>query len=272
MSTGANAALTISGPGTANITVQPGSGTNSFATTTANTIDINNGGASNVTIDGIIPQSNVSATSASAVFVQSHTGGTIAFPKNVTSINGGGVYLASNAGSTINFTGGTMALSTGANDGFTAVGGGTVNVTGTDNTVTTSTGIAVFITNTTIGASNVTFKTVTAGTSSGGPFNGILLSTTGSAGGLKVTGSGTADSGGIIQKTTGAGISLFSTTGPSFDRMNIRDTASSGVGSVSTGQITNFSFTNGTINNSGTAGTPPTSPSTSTSRQTSPAS
>jgi len=255
MSTGANTAFTISGAGNVNVTVQPAAGINSFASTTGTTVDINNGGSGNVTLDGTISQSNGAATTAKAVSVANHTGGTLAFPKNVTSTNGAGISLSSNTGSTINFSGGTMNLSTGANGAFTATGGGTVNVTGANNTVTTTTGVAVTVTSTIIGASDLTFKNVTAGTGASGPSSGIVLNTTGSSGGLKVTGTGSADSGGIIQKTSGPGISLTSTKGPSFDRMNIHDTAGSGVRGGSTGvaaQITDFTFTNGSINNSGT--------------------
>ena len=48
-----------------------------------------------------------------------------------------------------------------------------------------------------------------------------MLNTTGSSGGLAVTGTGAAASGGTIQNTTGVGISLTSTFEPSFTSLNI---------------------------------------------------
>ncbi|MFX5522107.1 hypothetical protein ABTD78_22830, partial [Acinetobacter baumannii] len=57
---------------------------------------------------------------------------------------------------------------------------------------------------TTIGASNVTFQDIS---SSGGSATGIILNTTGSSGGLHVTGSGATvgiGGGGVIANKTGA--------------------------------------------------------------------
>ncbi len=248
MSTGANAALTISGPGTANVTIQPTSGTNSFASTTANTVDINNGGSGNVTIDGTISQSNGAPTTAKAVSVQNHTGGTVAFPKNVTSANGGGVFLNTNTGSTMNFTGGTMVLSTGANDAFTATGGGTVSVTGANNTLTSTTGRALNVASTTIGASNLVFKSI----SSNGAVNGILLNSTGSSGGLTVTGTGSAGTGGTIQNSTDSGVQTNGTTNLNLSWMTVQNNGNAlnegGLRLVNvfgTGQLTSTTVTGG---------------------------
>jgi large repetitive protein len=85
--------------------------------------------------------------------------------------------------------------------------------------------------------------------------SGIILNTTGTSGGLTVTGDGNTSiggdsSGGTIQHTTGVGIALTSTTDASFMNMNIQSTGRSGI--AGTG-VTNFTFNNGTINNSGTA-------------------
>ena len=63
-------------------------------------------------------------------------------------------------------------------------------------------------------------------------------------------GTGSAGSGGTIQKTTSDGILLTSTFSPSFDRMIIKNTAASGVNGTT---VTNFTFTNGTIDTCGTA-------------------
>src|SRR5262249_20552133 len=186
-----------------------------------------------------------------AVNVTGKSGGTIALSGQITD-NGGsgsGINLTSNTGATINLTGG-VSLSTGASPAFTATGGGTVNVTGSANTLATTTGTALNVANTTIGASGLSFKSIAAN----GAANGIVLNTTGSRGGLTVSGNanssvGGDSSGGTIQNTTGTGISLISTMSPSFTNMNIQSTSGSGISGTG---VTNFTFKNGTINNSGT--------------------
>ena len=79
-----------------------------------------------------------------------------------------------------------------------------------------------------------------------------MLSSTGNLGGLTVTGDGGGTnngSGGTIQNTTGHGISLTNTRDVVLDQMNIQSTVGSGIDGT---DVTNFTFTNGTINNSGT--------------------
>jgi hypothetical protein len=141
-----------------------------------------------------------------------------------------------------------LSLGTGANPGFSASGGGTVTVAGTTNIIVSTTGTALTVSNTTIGAGGLNFRSISAN----GAANGIVLNNTGSLAGLTVTGDGaTANSGGIIQYTTGDGISLTNTRNPSFTRMNIQNTGANGVyGTL----VTNFTFTNSTINNSGLSG------------------
>ena len=90
-----------------------------------------------------------------------------------------------NTGGTITFTGG-LTLSTGASAAFTATDGGTVNVcdenpcggaTPVVSTLTTTTGTALNVANTTIGAGGLTFQSI----ASSGAANGIVLSGTGAA-------------------------------------------------------------------------------------------
>ncbi len=122
--------------------------------------------------------------------------------------NGAGIRLASNTGGTATFRGG-MALDTGANTAFSATGGGTVNVCATSlcggggstviNTIGATTalvGRAVEITDTTIGASGVTFRSIAVNQGSTAPDTvAIVLDDTG-AGTFTVTGDGTTSSGG----------------------------------------------------------------------------
>jgi hypothetical protein len=218
---------------------------NGGAITNASNADVAiTGGTAAITYNGTITDDL-----GTLVSIANSTGGTKAFGGAITDGNdgdGSGIALTSNTGATITFTGGVV-LSTGANPAFTATGGGTVTVTGT-NTIATTTGTALNVANTTIGASGLTFR----GISANGAANGIVLNNTGSSGGLAVTGTGSSGTGGTIQNTTSHGILLTTTRNASFNNMIVQNTAGSGV--RGTTAVTNFAFTNSTINNSGTGG------------------
>ncbi len=246
-------------------------GTNNIAlatggTTLAGTLTISAGALSGATSDAFVisgtgtssanitDNGTINNTTARPVNIQSKNSGTLTFAGAVTG-TGNGVLLNSNTGATINFTGG-INLSTGVNAAFTATGGGTVNATQNNtsiiNTLATTTGTALNVQNTTIGASNLTFRSI----SSNGATNGIVLNNTGTSGGLIVSGNGgTCTSaitctGGAIQNTTIA-VSLSSTSNISIDRMWILNTTDSGVKGT---LVNNFSFTNGKVDTSGTGG------------------
>ena len=163
------------------------------------------GGSADVTLGG-----TVSDTSGTFVSVTGQTGGTKDFNGKLTS-SGGGVALSSNSGATMRFDGG-LALSTATADAFSATGGGTVAVTdpaADNNVLTTTTGTPLTVSNTSIHSDDLTFERIA---SNGAP-SGVVLSNTGSAGGLSVTGAGgtcTAGTptctGGTIQASTAAGV------------------------------------------------------------------
>lgn len=185
------------------------------------------GGTGVITYGGTITKAN---NAQRPVSVANKTGGSVTFTGGITANTGPtlplGISLTSNTGSTVNVQGG-LALSTGANPAFTATGGGTVNVTGAANTLTTTTGTALNVANTTIGADGLTFQSI----SSNAAANGIILSNTGTTnGGLTVTGTGSAGSGGTIQNSTGTGILLTSTRNVVLNRMNITGSADDGIG------------------------------------------
>ena len=75
-----------------------------------------------------------------------------------------------------------------------------------------------------------------------------MLNDTGSSGGLIVTGTGAAASGGTIQNTTGVGISLTSTFEPSFTSLNITATGSHGLEATS---VTGLTYQDATIFSAG---------------------
>ena len=176
------------------------------------------GGTGDVTVG-----TSISTTTAGrSVQVIGHTGGTVALSGAIDD-NGLGVDLESNTGATINLTGNMTIDTVGANTGFNATGGGTVNVLTGTNDVNTSagTGVAVNIASgTVIGGSGVTFHSVSAD----GAAYGIRLNGAGS--GFTVTGTGTTDaSGGTIQNISQRGIEVLSTNAVSLSNITLTNTA-----------------------------------------------
>jgi hypothetical protein len=208
--------------------------------TNATGTDFNiSGSNATVTYDGTITD-----TTGRVVSVASTTGGTKSFTGAITNNGGTGISLTGNAAATtINFSG-TIILSTGSSDAFTATGGGTVSASDTSSTITTTTGAAINVANTNIGASNLKFKSVTAGTAASGPANAIILNTTGASGGLIISGTGSAGSGGTIQKTTSNSIQLTSTKNVDLSFMNIQN---SSAGAISGTGVNGFSLTSCSI-------------------------
>lgn len=168
---------------------------------------------------------------AVGILAQNNTGGTITFngdgttldgdpadvTKSLSTGTGNAVSLLTNTGTTFHFAGG-MTLASTSGTSFNATGGGTVNVSGAGNTANATSGTAVRITDTNIGAtSGVVFRNVSA---SGGT-TGILLSNTGNTGGgFGVMGDGaTAGSGGTIQNTQ-TGASFTTARNIHLERMN----------------------------------------------------
>ncbi len=206
-------------------------------------IDID-GGSATVTSDGAITNSagrsvEVSgvtggsvelsgdiADTGAGIQIDGNTGGTITLSGTSKVVNVGanpGVTVLNNTGATIAFTGGGLDVDVTSGAGFAATGGGTVTVEGTGNSVLSTTGTAVDISNTTIGAAGVAFQRVDAN----GATNGIVLDDTG-AGAFTVSGTGTTDgSGGTITATTGDGVVLTSASAVSLANMIIGDAAAS---------------------------------------------
>jgi hypothetical protein len=245
---------------TGSVTANGGSISGSSGTAfNVGTATANSGGGSNVTYGGSISKTS----SGRPVEVRNRTGGTVLL--NGTASGGitcntscTGINLGTNGAGTVTFAGG-MVLSTGGNTAFNATGGGTVNVCATNdcaagtavvNTLTTTTGTALNVSSTNIGGSGLTFRSITVSGNGTNPTNGVVLNATGSNAGLTVTGTGSASSGGTIQNTGSHGIMLTNTRDVMLDRMNIQSTGASG---VSGSEVTNFTFTNGTVNNSGNA-------------------
>lgn len=183
------------------------------------------------------------SSTTQGISIQNSNGGSINFNNptiSITMTTGNAVSLTGNTGGTINFATGSggngMDLITTTGIGFNATGGGTVNITGSGNTINSTSGATALNVNaTTIGASDLNFQSIS---SSGGTATGIILDNTGSSGGLVVNGDGTNtavggnSSGGTIANktgadgstTTGVGIYLNNTRNVVLRRMTINGT------------------------------------------------
>jgi hypothetical protein len=128
------------------------------------------------------------------------------------------------------------------------------------NTISTTSGAALSVKDTEIGAAGLTFRSISAGTTSYTSGVGIVLENTGTApqnGGLTVTGNGTAQSGGIIRRKTGAdgatnagiGIYLNATKNASFSWMDLNRLDNSGIAGRN---VSGFLLANSVINGAGT--------------------
>jgi hypothetical protein len=217
---------TFTFPATANI-VSPSTG---------NLVSILNS-APTFTYSGAFTKANNNVT---GILVSSNTGGSVTFngtgTRSISSGTAAAVNLANNGSTSILFSGGGLSITSVTGAGFTATGGGTVQVTGGANTISSTGGIALNVQNTTIGASGLSFLSINAD----GGANGIVLSNTGSTNGLQVTGSGTNGSGGTIRNTTVSGASFTDSRNVNLGQMNFTNANSAdGGGAGSCDQDTN---------------------------------
>ncbi len=201
LSTGVNAAFTTAGGGTVNVT---GAG-NTLTTTTGTALNFAN------------------------------TVGTLNFA-GLTTTGGAGASITGNtSGSTFTFTG--VSVSSGANNAFTATGGGTLTVTGAANTLTSTTGTALNISNTSISGSGITFRSISAN----GSANGIVLNNT-SSGAFTVTGDNNGStnngSGGTISGTTAEGILINTAGAISLNYMNLQNSGTKGISVTGSTDVT----------------------------------
>ncbi|MCM3870260.1 MAG: hypothetical protein ND895_06125, partial [Pyrinomonadaceae bacterium] len=225
-----------------------------------------NASTANVTYNGSIDKTN---NAASAVDIGSKTGGTTTFSGaiNASTTTANAINLASNTGGTVTFRGG-LVVSTTSGIGFNATGSGaTVNVCDENpcvpaatgalvNTLTSTTGTALNVANTTIGANKLEFRSIS---SNGGSDNGIILNNTGTTAGLTVSGNGgsctsaATCTGGAIQNKTGvdgsttqgSGIFLNNTSGVSLDRMQLNNFDNFAIRGTA---VIGFSLSNSNIN------------------------
>ncbi|MDX6552861.1 MAG: hypothetical protein QOH74_1349, partial [Gaiellales bacterium] len=187
------------------------------------------------------------------------SGGTKSFTGAITDLgdgDGNGISLTNNTGATTSFTG-QLTLATGANPALTATGGGTVSATNAGSTLATTTATALNVANTTIGDSDLTFRSI----ASNGASTGIVLNNTGNANGRLAVGGngGTCTSagsctGGAIQESTGQGVVLNSVPGGvSLTRMFIGRVAAGGDDGINGTTVNGFSMDHSVVQNNGNA-------------------
>jgi VCBS repeat-containing protein len=225
------------------------SSVNSATVGGSNAVGISGAGGDGIHISGgnsnlDFANTTVTGSTGHSLSISSHTGGTASFGGTISD-SGKGISLTGNTGTTINLSG-KLTISSGTNPGLLATGGGTVTANASGNTIASTTGDALDVENTTIGSSGLDFQSI----SSNGAANGIKLSSTGSSGSLTVSGTGSAGSGGTIQSSTGDGVSLSSTSSPSFTDMVIKNNANSGIHGTS---VAGFSLAGATVSGNGSS-------------------
>jgi len=216
------------------------------------------GGNAKITYAGTITNTGTGRAVSIASWAGDDAGDDILFSGAIDE-NGAGILLNGNSGSrSITFSGG-LDIDTTTGQGFAATSNtntGGLHITGT-NTIDSVSATGLRVTNTTIGSSNLNFQRISSGNNGApaDPANGIVVDTSGTTGRLIVTGLGASGqggnaSGGLIQNTTGHGISLTSTLNPSFTNLSIQSTGGSGINGTG---VAGFTFDNGTITGSGDA-------------------
>ncbi|MHA3773190.1 Calx-beta domain-containing protein [Verrucomicrobiota bacterium sgz303538] len=218
----------------------------SITNTAGKSVDVTGHTGGTITFSG-----DITDTGGSGIDVHGNSGGTITFSGTTKTLNTAGknaVTLSNNTGATINFSNGGLKITTTSGAGFSATGGGTISIaTGTNpNIISSGTGTALNVTNTTIGASGLTFQSISAN----GAADGIILNNTGSTAGLTVTGTGAAGTGGTIQNIGNVGASFTDAAKISLNWMNFTTVATS-IGVVGTdtdisGVHTGIKLTNAT--------------------------
>jgi hypothetical protein len=191
-----------------------------------NLVEITGAAAGNVTLSGNLTCNSL----CDGIDVVNRSTGTITFSGTTKTLNTGtsaAVNLDNNDLATINFTNGGLDIDTTSGVGFNAVNGATsITVQGSNNSVTTTTGTAVNVNATTIGAGGMSFQAINSTTASAS--TAINLNSTGT-GPFSVTGTGTAGTGGTISNKSVDAIQLNTTGGlVTLDRMILQDIGNMG--------------------------------------------
>ncbi|GGK85765.1 beta strand repeat-containing protein [Deinococcus radiotolerans] len=179
-----------------------------------------------VTLNGAVTSGTSGAPTGQGVLIQNNTAGAVSFLGTKTFYTGPNpavtISTATGSGPTVSFPNGGLAITTTTGTGLSATGSGTLTVGGTTNTISSGLGGALNVQNTTIGAGGLNFRQINA---NGGTY-GVRLVNTGAAAGLTVSGAGTAGSGGTIQNTSTAGVSVTNGSNLNLSWMNFTNATS----------------------------------------------
>jgi hypothetical protein len=260
-------------------------------------IDYSAAAGSAVTIDGSAPQTftisgDLDATDGTAVEITNNDGGSMIFNADITATNAAGIVSSDNSGGAVSFSGAVM-LDTGIDnavaisnntggstsfsnidietttaDGFSATNSAahTVTVTGTGNTIDTTTGVGLRLDTVAVGGGGVNFASVDVN----GAANGIVLNNV-TGGSVNIGAGATTDgAGGMIQNTTGNAIDINNVASVSLNRIDINGTAATfdGIEIDHTGSATSSVTISNTQIDDGESGVDYNRTATATSRLT----
>jgi hypothetical protein len=219
---GVTGTFTVNGGSLAGITgsdirINAGTAAVTYAGTINNTsnlsVEVTNRTGGSATFSGAITDTGT------GISVTGNSGGsTITFSNATKTLNTGtatAVTLTSNTGATITFSNGGLDIDTTSGTGILASGGGTINVSGSSNSITATAGKAMDLSGVTV---SMTFATLS---STNSPTTGVSLST--------VTGSLTSG-GTTVTNPTGMGISVGSSSATlSFANTSVSGSGGTGV-------------------------------------------
>ncbi len=263
----------INDPGGQAVDIDQGTGNVSIAASiTKNSlgdaVEVTQRGGGSVTVSGSIACNS----GCTGLNLANNTGGSTSFTNAAKTVATGtdpAVTLTSNTGHTINFTGGGLDIDTTSGAGFTATGGGTVNVAGAGNSITTvetsgganNAGAAVVLSGVTLGASDVSFDTISStnvapattalsfnSVSNAGTFFGGTLTITEGSDGVSINGSSAAFNftSATIDNTVNEGIDLSGANGTvTFASIDVDGTG--GVGLAVAGNTNPVNINGGSI-------------------------
>jgi hypothetical protein len=176
------------------------------------TLTINGGTIAGTTATGI-NLASVTAASLGGVMINQTSQTALALNATPVTLTGSLTITTSGGGTGVTFGGGTASIAAGANafsitntnagQGFVATGG-TITVTGSNNTISTQTGAALSISSTTIGAAGLTFASVSAN----GAANGISLSSVSNPGNIVINGGTLTGGAGAAFSVSGSNTSI----------------------------------------------------------------
>ncbi len=228
--TGASGTFNVSGTGGTIAATETGLEVQGRVSTASFSQDINNTAGRSINVHGVtagtVNHTGDVVDSGTGVIVTGNTGGStnLLGTYALSTTTNDAMTITNNTGASVDVSG--LNINTTSGNGFVAGGGGTLNVTGTTNKVTTTSGVGVDIQDMTIGSAGAEFQSVNVN----GATNGIVLQNLTTTGGSQVAignSAGAADSGGSLTTT---GDAIVVTNVQNVDLNNIHVVSAGGQG------------------------------------------